>query len=192
VIVHTTDGGANWLEQSSGTAHSLQSVDFVDFNTGWAVGGNDSGRIIHTSDGGATWTRQAEDWLASIWNGVDFVDGSQGWAVGTGGAILKTVDGGAHWFGQSSGVGATLQAVRFMNASTGWAVGNSGTILKFTRDFDAADFNHDYAVDAQDLLLLAEFLAGNAQLPFGDGDVNGDGSTDSVDLALLQHRITTE
>ncbi|MEL6971011.1 MAG: YCF48-related protein [Bacteroidota bacterium] len=37
-ILHTTDGGANWEIQTSGTSENLFGVFFTDANTGWAVG----------------------------------------------------------------------------------------------------------------------------------------------------------
>jgi len=40
IIVHTTDGGAYWTTQTSGTTERLIGVHFVDANTGWAVGSN--------------------------------------------------------------------------------------------------------------------------------------------------------
>jgi len=37
-ILKTTDGGATWNAQNSGTTYNLSSVDFVDSSNGWAVG----------------------------------------------------------------------------------------------------------------------------------------------------------
>ncbi len=42
-ILRTTDGGANWMIQSSGTTYDLNAVCFTDVNTGTAVG--DEGTI---------------------------------------------------------------------------------------------------------------------------------------------------
>jgi photosystem II stability/assembly factor-like uncharacterized protein len=53
-IVRTTDGGATWERQTSGTKNFLAGVSFVDANTGTAVGV--AGTILRT-DGGATWER---------------------------------------------------------------------------------------------------------------------------------------
>src|SRR5262249_12844303 len=55
-IVRTTDGGATWTQQRSGTTNGLLGVSFVDASTGTAVG--EFGTIVRTTDGGATWTRQ--------------------------------------------------------------------------------------------------------------------------------------
>ena len=50
-VLKTTDGGANWAGQSSGTTNFLWSVHFpLDAQTGYAVG--DWGTILKTTDGG--------------------------------------------------------------------------------------------------------------------------------------------
>src|SRR5215469_5663383 len=55
-ILRTTDGGASWAAQTSGTTNVLLGLSFVDVNTGWAVG--EAGTILQTTDGGASWTPQ--------------------------------------------------------------------------------------------------------------------------------------
>ena len=51
-ILKTTNGGTNWVLQTSGTTSGLWSVNFVDQNTGWAVGYG--GAILKTTNGGVT------------------------------------------------------------------------------------------------------------------------------------------
>ncbi|MDP3582630.1 MAG: YCF48-related protein, partial [Ignavibacteria bacterium] len=77
-ILKTTNGGENWMSQSSGTARSLRSVDFIDTKTGWAVGG--LGTILKTSDGGTHWISQSSGTRNNL-TSVDFVDANTGWAV---------------------------------------------------------------------------------------------------------------
>src|SRR5262245_30503223 len=55
--------------------------------------------------------------------GLQFVDGQEGWAVGDEGVIWHTIDGGASWERQPTGVRASLWAVHFLNPYTGWVVG---------------------------------------------------------------------
>jgi photosystem II stability/assembly factor-like uncharacterized protein len=85
LILRTTDGGATWTSQSSGTTLPLYGVSFVDANTGWAVGYT----ILHTTNGGATWRNQGYGGVA-----VSFLDANTGWVVGGGGTILHTTTGG--------------------------------------------------------------------------------------------------
>ena len=129
-IVNTTDGGASWTAQASGTTATLQDVHFTDANTGWAVGS--SGTILHTIDGGATWAAQTAAGAHNL-DGVYFHDAVNGWIVGYYGVIWNTADGGATWTEQISTLSADhLQNVQITDVNTGWAVGNLGTILHTT------------------------------------------------------------
>jgi photosystem II stability/assembly factor-like uncharacterized protein len=49
-ILRTTDGGATWKPQLTGSSRALIGVFFTDANTGWAVG--EAGTILHTTTGG--------------------------------------------------------------------------------------------------------------------------------------------
>jgi hypothetical protein len=73
---------------------------------------------------------------------VWFVDRLHGWVVGDAGAIYATVDGGATWWSQSSGVSGALLDVCFAPASAsasvvgpsvGWIAGEDGIILETTQ-----------------------------------------------------------
>src|SRR5713226_1443217 len=128
-ILRTTNGGATWTPQSSGTTHWLFGVSFVDANTGTAVGA--AGTILLTTDGGATWTPQSSGTTNPLL-GVAFVDANTGAGVGDFGTILRTTDGGATWTPQSSGTTNPLLGVAFVDANTGAAVGYFGTILRTT------------------------------------------------------------
>ena len=55
-ILRTTDGGASWRRQFSGTANHLYGVSFTDANTGTAVG--EGGTILRTTTGGEPALRQ--------------------------------------------------------------------------------------------------------------------------------------
>lgn len=52
-ILRTTDGGASWQKQASGTQERLDAVRFKDPLHGWAVG---TDLALYTVDGGVTWT----------------------------------------------------------------------------------------------------------------------------------------
>jgi photosystem II stability/assembly factor-like uncharacterized protein len=80
-ILHTNDGGINWIEQTS-EATSYRSVHFIDENFGWVVGGAN----LKTIDGGINWTTQTG---ANSLRSVYFADENSGWAVGSGGRIFK-------------------------------------------------------------------------------------------------------
>ena len=75
----TRDAGATWKPQRSGFAGYLYGVDFVDAQTGWAVGSE--GTILVTHDGGSNWERQ-RSYTSNLLRGVHFWDAKNGWVVG--------------------------------------------------------------------------------------------------------------
>lgn len=90
-ILETTDSGSQWTEQTTPTKKALYAVDFVDINTGFAVG--IGGTILKTIDGGIKWTLQSSGASGFLY-GLDFLDGQHGWVVGENGTILSTNDAG--------------------------------------------------------------------------------------------------
>jgi photosystem II stability/assembly factor-like uncharacterized protein len=128
-IYSTSNGGASWNPQSSGSASCLWALDFIDANEGWTVGQN--GTILHTDNAGTSWTAQTSG-TGALLDGVDFVDALNGWAVGWDnafdGIILHTTDGGATWTRQPYPGKFRLSAVRFVDANHGYAVGADGVL----------------------------------------------------------------
>lgn len=125
VILHTSDGGATWIPQQSGTKRTLTGIYFIDDQNGWAVGG--IGTILNTKDGGKTWTQQkspVDDFLMN----VQFVNRQKGWIVGERTSILYTEDGGSTWRLQFKDEDFVLKGVSFCDDQNGWAVGEFGYI----------------------------------------------------------------
>lgn len=70
---------------------------------------------------------------------IDFISPTTGFAVGTGGAFLKTTDGGNTWSAYDIGVGFSLWQVQFASANVGYIIGGNsddgdyfGKILRTT------------------------------------------------------------
>ena len=127
-ILRTTDGGASWETQISGTTSRLMGVSFADANTGTVVGYN--GTILRTVNGGATWERQVSPTGESLVD-VCFANADTGIAVEYDGGILRTTDGGAIWVYQGDWTDPAqdeLTAVHLADANTATAVGEGGTI----------------------------------------------------------------
>jgi photosystem II stability/assembly factor-like uncharacterized protein len=122
VILKTTNGGINWLSQTSTTTQELSGCFMVDSNIGYAVGF--SGTILKTTDGGQQWIQQASGTTSNL-RSVSFSDNNIGYAVGYNGVILKTTNGGTTWLPQSSGTTNNLFSVCFISAEIGTAVGTS-------------------------------------------------------------------
>lgn len=136
LIVATSDAGTNWRLQESGTSLPLYGIDFIDAQTGFAVGGDPAGSnsfanaILKTADGGQTWEGKTLPPLPGVLKAVHFLEGKNGWAVGGGGTIIATQNGGESWSLQQSGVTSELTAVDFVDADYGWATGPGRVLLK--------------------------------------------------------------
>lgn len=78
-IIKTSDGGASWIQQNSGTTKALYGVSFVNENFGTAVG--DAGTILNTTDGGTHWNLQSSGTINEFEN-VYFSDVNIGTTVG--------------------------------------------------------------------------------------------------------------
>lgn len=134
VILHTTNGGADWEIQRTQSAF-FSSVDFINENEGWVVGSSgvqfDEGVILHTTNGGQTWTAQSNPILESV-DKVFFLDENIGWAVSNDwwGQIAHTANGGQDWVLQTNPTTNPIVDVFFINPQKGWAVGMDSTILR--------------------------------------------------------------
>lgn len=151
-ILHTSNGGTDWMVQGKTIEEGLHDVCFVNDSTGWIVG--DKGVIYHTSDG-YSWQAQSGGITVTL-HAVHFVDEHTGWAAGAHGIILHTNDGGATWYKQSSGTYKTLHDIDFADTDRGWVAGQNGTLLhtadggltwqsattNMTRNLAAIDLTH--------------------------------------------------
>ncbi len=134
-IVHTTNGGNLWVEQTVDSVlitASLNQVDGKDPNILAMVG--DYGTIIFTTDAGTHWDRSYIPTIDSL-RGLSFYDKLTAVVVGKDGIILKTTDGGATWkFLPDTPLDYSLYGVAFPKGDTslGIAVGYWGTVLRTT------------------------------------------------------------
>lgn len=74
-VLYTEDGGSTWSQQTTQTDNTLNDIDFIDANTGIAVGGYAS---EFTLNGGSTWSQGASNGQLKK---VDFVDTHHIWAI---------------------------------------------------------------------------------------------------------------
>ena len=131
-IVATSDGGATWARQPSGTTSDLRSVDFVDAAEGWAVGGevtpDEPSLVLHTTDGGATWTALPILPMSAYPTVVRFTDSDHGY-IGSRSGVYATTDGGATWTGLMGSSPAS--DLDFPTPSVGY-VATGGSVEKTT------------------------------------------------------------
>ena len=114
-LLHTTNGGTNWVKQLLPSHNNLTSIFFVDKNIGWCSGQT----IYKTTDDGESWIYQNTP--ANV-NSIYFIDANTGWAVGYGGMILKTIDG-ENWLIKPSGTSYDLYTIHFVNSKIGFVTG---------------------------------------------------------------------
>lgn len=139
-ILHTTDGGTNWVDQTPPPSVNYYSVYFTDGQTGHAVGATvgGSGRIRHTTNGGSNWDTIPASSAYSLWS-VFFIDDNVGWIAGGREegfnidpirTIHHTVDGGYNWSTQFYQYDSLpLHDVHFTDSNTGCVVGEHGVIF---------------------------------------------------------------
>lgn len=131
-IVHTSDGGVNWVTQSSTIDFSIQDLFFANPRLGWAIA-NDffySGTmILRTTNGGVTWSGARYPDTTYIINTVYFTDSLNGYLAGFNRLILKTTDGGTTWnrvniFENFYSV-LPIKKISFLNSNYGIACGGT-------------------------------------------------------------------
>jgi photosystem II stability/assembly factor-like uncharacterized protein len=125
IILKTTDGGENWVNDPSGIYDlALEAVYFTNETTGWVGGSRDHYdplgdtyiAILKTTDGGSSWVSQVSNKTGGI-GSIKFCDEIVGWAAG--GGNYKTTDGGESWIHQNL-TDIRLNNMFFVNPTTGW------------------------------------------------------------------------
>ena len=127
VLVHL-NSFAQWTALTSGTTSKLNAVNFLNVDTGYAVG--DSGTIIKTINGGTNWITLSSSTTGQL-SAVCFTNADVGYVVGTSysgliysGFILKTINGGTTWTTQlNTAAPSGLTSVFFSDANTGHVAG---------------------------------------------------------------------
>ena len=75
--------------------------------------------LLCASAAAAQWTRQPSGTLAWL-RDIYFTDAKHGWIVGSDGTVLRTTDGGEHWWEPKKFTTDTILRVRFTVAGMGW------------------------------------------------------------------------
>lgn len=115
---------AQWVQIPSGTFENLNSIQFPDANTGYAVG--NAGVVLKTTNGGQNWlTLSTGSTRKNL--GLYFINQSTGFVCGLDNTVLKTTNGGTNWniLRQING-GLTISSIYFLNESTGYITTNEG------------------------------------------------------------------
>jgi photosystem II stability/assembly factor-like uncharacterized protein len=111
-----------WYPLQSGTSNVLNSVQFINANTGFMSGGS---IVLKTQNGGTNWTIISSSFGGSS---VFFINENTGFVCN--GLIYRTTNGGTNWTSQNFSL---LNSVYFINELTGYTAGQNSQIL-FTAD----------------------------------------------------------
>jgi photosystem II stability/assembly factor-like uncharacterized protein len=126
-ILFTEDAGVTWKPSviAGNENKKLNSIFFLNQNTGWAVGAE--GSIFQTLNSGKIWRKQNAGSLSNL-NDIHFVDSAHGWAIGDNGTILESETAGNVWNQVKINTKNRLEKILFVG-NRGWIVGFGGTIL---------------------------------------------------------------
>jgi len=105
-------------------------VDFVNADTGWAVG--EGGAVIKTTNGGEKWIWYESGVENTLRTVAAVNNGQRVIAAGDGGIILISEDAGETWNVLPSGTTDNIWNMQMVTSDIGWMVGEGGTALRTT------------------------------------------------------------
>ncbi len=141
-ILHTTNGGEDWIEEETFLKGNIKSICFVDENVGWACGLN---YIFHTENGGKDWFIHFEDSSHSSYGKLKgyleiyFKDEDSGWTINNAGELLSTTDGGNSWFVKERWDGIGHSNINFTSDNNGFILAGSTSL--FSTDNGGENWN---------------------------------------------------
>lgn len=131
-IIHTTNGGNDWVFQNTGTDNNILDIFFLSRNLGWAVYWETSNfpfgtYVLRTTDGGANWIRPSEPEDKIFSQCITFTDSLNGWMGGKPYPIVKSTNGGETWseavIDSSTYSSFPVYDIKFFNSKFGYASG---------------------------------------------------------------------
>jgi len=130
-IVKTNDGGLSWEKLSSPADFFLNRIQFVDSETGYIVGGDDTGGyLLKTMDAGQNWELFNLETPDNVMpTGLFFLNDTTGYISGER-LFRKTIDGGRTWSEVIDHVSGNIRDVAFKSANEGYAATDDGKYWK--------------------------------------------------------------
>jgi photosystem II stability/assembly factor-like uncharacterized protein len=131
-IIHTSNGGNEWIIQDSKTENNILDIFFLDRNLGWAVSWEVYNYpfgtyILKTTDGGLNWNSSASPVESIFSQCILFLDSLNGWMGGKPYPLVRTTDGGLSWteavIDSSFFSGLPVYDIQFYDSSFGYASG---------------------------------------------------------------------
>lgn len=125
VILKTTNGGVNWVQQATGVSQILFGIEAIDANLLWCVG--QSNTKLKSSNGGTNWQLISGSGPSSFQKAF-FLNANTGWMIKNH-YILRTTNGG-NTFDSSYTTLNIIEDIYFKDALTGLLCGGDGVIMR--------------------------------------------------------------
>ena len=131
-IIHTSNGGDDWIIQDSKTENNIFDIFFLNRNLGWAVSWEAFNYpfgtyVLKTADGGNNWIRSSYPVESIFSQCILFQDSLNGWLGGKPYPIVRTTDGGISWeeaeIDSSNFSELPVYDIQFYNSKFGYASG---------------------------------------------------------------------
>lgn len=124
----TINAQTGWVKQSPlPTGNLLRSSDFINTNTGIAVG--NFGTIVKTTNQGNTWTTKTSGTDKNLYH-VCFINQNTGFVAGIINGYLKTTNSGENWEQIYLGNNQTPGKFFFVNENIGYLIGGNSLVMK--------------------------------------------------------------
>ena len=161
-LLFITNSFSQWVWQNPlPQGNDLNSVKFLNENTGWAVG--KKGTIIKSTDGGNNWIICQSGTIKDL-RTVYFIDANTGFALSDTGSIFRTSNGGVNWTHTILNGNYEFNGIYFLNQSTGFISGFNfttyrGIIFKTTNG--GINYVNIYNTTGSDHINTIQFLNNN-------------------------------
>lgn len=132
IIIHTSNGAADWIIQDSKTGNNIRDIFFLNRNLGWAISWEVINYpfgtyILKTTDGGLNWNRSNFPEENIFSQCILLQDSLNGWMGGKPYPIIRTTDGGDNWveaiIDSSTYSTFPVYDIKFFNSKFGYASG---------------------------------------------------------------------
>jgi len=124
IVASSSDFGVTWRKLFRNGGY--RDIQMLSDNTGFILKQNE---LIKTENSFQT---NSVTTIPATLHGMHFIDIQTGFVCGTGGNVLKTIDGGITFNFASVGASVNLNDVYFVNSQTGFVIGANGIVYKTT------------------------------------------------------------
>ena len=137
LIIHTTDKGMTWTTQPTGLNREVNSLFFINANTGFALSWEFNAvppnyygtRILSTVNGGLNWSNYLFPDTNLFLNTIYFRDPLNGYMAGSDGKIFYTTNMGSVWHqayvDSAANFSFPIEKIKFFDSNTGFAAGGA-------------------------------------------------------------------